>query len=575
MKKFFSKVGKGLLKFKETKVKVIVTIILAAVMLVDLNPFFLKAGRETLVYTCHNGTQLAYGFDNNLNVLAYYSICKMGGHVAYCVDYHVKDPPNGSGLPYIKNIKENKAIAVLLNGYPNKSPAQMGVDNADEAYLATQMAIWTAVNGTSDTKGANFYIDKIQPNVKENKDYEKLFKNAKTAAKSLLQKNYEPGNFKLNSSNAKVNYDYSDTQVKIGPFKVQTTGNMSIGKINVNISNATSWIDITDKNNNKKSTFSANEDIYAIVDKKKSGSFTINAKATANESVGVIYGKGSYQNFVFLDTEQKDVSSSANASWEQSKGNIKVVKSDQDNKPVQGAEFTLKDSEGKQVTTGKTDANGNLSFNGLLIGNYTLTETSVPDGYIIKQSTYKVTVKRNETATVKVENTKVKGVLQIIKEEKNTKEPIQGAIFEIYDENGKSVQKITTNENGIATSSELVKGKYTFKEIYVPDNYIMEDKVYDFSITETINSVKKTITNEKIVGSIEILKMTDDSKKPLSGADFIVMNSNKTVVGTVTTDSNGKGVIKNLVKGTYTYKETKAPEGYDKDENEYTFKIEN
>lgn len=40
---------------------------------------------------------------------------------------------------------------------------------------------------------------------------------------------------------------------------------------------------------------------------------------------------------------------SATASWKESKGNIAVVKSDQDKKPVQGAEFSLLDSNGKQV----------------------------------------------------------------------------------------------------------------------------------------------------------------------------------------------------------------------------------
>ncbi len=40
------------------------------------------------------------------------------------------------------------------------------------------------------------------------------------------------------------------------------------------------------------------------------------------------------------------------------------------------------------------------------------------------------------------------------------------------------------------------------------------------------------------------------------------------------TDKNGKASSPDLGKGTYTYKEVKAPEGYDIDPKEYTFKIE-
>ena len=202
-----------------------------------------------------------------------------------------------------------------------------------------------------------------------------------------------------------------------------------------------------DKNNKEKSSFAKNEEIYVLVNKSlPAGSLKLTATGTANKYVGVIYGKGSWQNFVFLDTEQVDVSGSATASWKESKGNIAVVKSDQDKKPVQGAEFSLLDSNGKQVATGKTDANGNLNFNKLDLGNYTLIESSVPDGYIIEKASYNITVKRNQTTKVEVKNTKVKGVLQITKIEKNAKTPIAGDVFEIYDANNKVVAKITSNE---------------------------------------------------------------------------------------------------------------------------------
>lgn len=575
MKKIVEKIGKGYSKLRQTRVKIIIIAILTVIMLVDVNPFFLKAGRETLVYTFKDGIQHPYAFDNNHNSYSYYAISWMGGHVAYCMDYDIKNPPNGTGLQYIGNVKSNKAVAVLMNGYPTKSAAQLGAANDEEAYLATQMAVWTAVNGTSDTKGLNFDMNKLQANLKYSSYTGDMLKNGKKIANQLLNTSYNPGTFKLDSSKAKVNYEYSDSQIKIGPYKAAITGYSSINKINISLSGQPAGTKIVDKNNKEKSSFSKNEEIYVLVKKSlPAGSLKINATAKANKYVGVIYGRGSWQNFVFLDTEQVDVSGNATASWEESKGNIKIVKSDQDKKPVQGAEFALSDSAGKQVATGKTDANGSLSFNKLDLGNYTLTESSVPDGYIIEKASYNITVKRNQTTSVEVKNTKVKGVLQITKVEKKAKTPIAGAVFEIYDANNKVVAKLTTDANGIATSPQLEKGTYTYKEVSVPDGYIMDTETRTFSITEKNSVVRETITNEKIVGKLQILKVGDDEKKPLEGAEFEIYDSNKKVIAKLTTDKNGKAVSPDLGKGSYTYKEIKAPDGYDMDTKEYTFKIE-
>lgn len=574
MRKILKKIGKVFSKLKETKVKVIITLIVTCIMLIDLNPFFLKAGRETLVYTFNDGMQIPYAFDNNHNSYSYYSISWMGGHVAYCMDYDIKNPPNGTGLQYLRNVKSNKVVAVLMNGYPNKTAKQLGAANNEEAYLATQMAVWAALNGSSETKGLNFNMSKLQPNVKYSAKTTSMLDNSKKITNNLLKSSYDPGIFVVDSSKVKANYDYSDKQVSIGPFRVKTTGYSSLGKFNVSISNKTAGVLLTDKYANQKTTFDKNEDIYIIVDKKlPAGSTKISVNAKANKYVGVVYGKGSWQNFVFLDTEQVDVSGTATAVWEESKGNIKVVKNDQDLKPVEGAQFALLDSAGNQISTGKTDINGNLQFNQLELGNYTLIENTVPDGYIIQKTNYPVTVKRNVTSQVNVQNTKVKGVLQITKIEKNSKTPIKDAVFEIYDVNGKVIDKLVTDVNGIATSSELPKGTYTYKEISVPDGYIMDTETRSFSITETVNAVRQTITNQKIVGQLQISKFGDDGKA-LSGAEFEIYDKNQVPVARLLTTKSGKGTTPPIGKGEYTYKEIKAPYGYDKDPNTYTFKIE-
>lgn len=572
---FINKIKMKVIKVKNLKLKLFSVLIILLIMLADLNPFFLNAGREDLVYTFENGVYKPFAFDNNLNTYSYYGLSWLGGHTAYCLDYSVKNAPNGAGLQYVGDIKSNKIVSVLSNGFPAKSKEALGVSTNDEAYLATQMAVWMAANDSSDSNGFTFDINKLQPNVKYSEEMQELFENSKKAALRIYETGYPTGSFSIDMSRVKVDYEYSKNDIKIGPYKPVSKGVLSVDKVSVTIVDPPKGTILVDKNLKEKSIFLQNEEFYVIVNRNEPVKIlNINATGKANKNIGVVYGKGDYQKFVFLDTKQEDVKASATATWEESKGNIKIVKTDQDKKPVKDAEFALIDENGMQVKTGKTDANGFLEFNKLDIGNYTITEISVPDGYIIKKASYPVVVRRNNTTTVDVENTKVKGVLQIVKLEKNSKTPIPGVVFEIYDKNQKLVQTLTTDKDGIATSKDIAKGKYTFKEVSAPDGYIMDTNVYDFSITDNNNVVNKTVTNEKIVGSLEILKVDDEESLPLKDAEFEVYDSNKKLLNKVITDENGKAVVKGLAKGNYTFKEVKAPYGYDKDEKEYEFRIE-
>ena len=71
-----------------------------------------------------------------------------------------------------------------------------------------------------------------------------------------------------------------------------------------------------------------------------------------------------------------------------------------------------------------------------------------------------------------------------------------------------------------------------------------------------------TITNDAFeTRPVEVTKMTKD-KTPVQGATFVIKNSNKDVIATVSSDENGKASFGNLQEGKYTIEETEAPEGY-------------
>ena len=128
---------------------------------------------------------------------------------------------------------------------------------------------------------------------------------------------------------------------------------------------------------------------------------------------------------------------------------------------------------------------------------------------------------------------------------------------------GEEVGNIVTGEDGKGSLGSLPYGEYTVIETKAPDGYELS---LDLVVVE-VNSkavVYKTITNTKILGKINILKVDSaDENIKLPGAVFEVKDSEGTVVDTITTDENGVGTSKELPYGSYTVAEVSAPSGYE------------
>ena len=555
-------------KMKNLRSKIFVILGLFALMIADLNPFFVNAGRENLTY--RNAGYPAAMFDNNLNRYTQYGISTVGGNQSYCMDYGYRAPASGASLTYLKTVRSNKLVAVMANGYPNKSVAQLGAVNIDAAYLGTQMAVWQTVNGTSYTKGNAFDLNKIQPAA----GYEKVVNNAKqVAAKILASGTYNPT---ISVSGGKVDYDSYVEMNKIGPFKVNVEG-YKYTTFKTSLVNAPEGSYVVDKDNHIRNEYNAGEEVYVLVSKTAAPKkVTLKVTAVANEKVAVLYGAGSsMQNFVFLDFEQKTIEASKQFTWEKREGNIEIVKVDQNGASVEGAEFKVVDESGKQVAKQKTNKEGKITIKGLPVGKYTVTEISAPEGYILKAETKTVTVKTGETARIKAVNEKIIGGLEIIKIDEDTKEKIEGVTFEVYNSNKEVIGKITTGKDGKAVLKidNMANGTYYYKEISAPDGYIVDSTMKEFKITEENKIAKETVTNKKIRGTLEITKL-DDSRVAIEGVKFNILASDKkTVIETLTTDKSGHATTKKLDKGTYYYQEIEVPDGYVKDDEIFEFQI--
>ncbi|TKC20636.1 SpaA isopeptide-forming pilin-related protein [Bacillus paranthracis] len=248
-------------------------------------------------------------------------------------------------------------------------------------------------------------------------------------------------------------------------------------------------------------------------------------------------------------------------------GSLQVIKKDAESgKVLSDADFRLKNENGQVVRETKTtNKDGVVKFENLVPGKYTLEETKAPEGYKAVEVTVEVNVVANEVVKQEVMNEKLTGQFEVVKVDANDKTKLlSGAKFAVY-KDGKKVAELKTDESGKVMSPKLPLGEYTVKETKAPEGYKLSNKEWKVTIQNENEIVKLEAENEKILGSLQIIKTDDkDQTKRLAGAEFTLKDVKGNVVKEgITTDKSGTVKVDGLVPGEYTLEETKAPEGYE------------
>lgn len=218
------------------------------------------------------------------------------------------------------------------------------------------------------------------------------------------------------------------------------------------------------------------------------------------------------------------------------------------------------------------DYTGN-SYSGWLKGGFSFAPLIVHNGNSKQQHIgVWITTDPLEPTCLNADFKAVVGSLKLRKTDKGGK-LLDGAVFHV---SGNGYEQDVTVENGEITVNELPAGDYTVTEKTAPNGYLVN--VAPFKTTVVAGqTVETTITDEAPTGKIYITK--SDSKgnvqgeASLEGAEYTVYGADGQEVGKITTDKDGNGSLENLVLGTYTVKETKAPEAYDLDWNTYTVEL--
>ena len=121
----------------------------------------------------------------------------------------------------------------------------------------------------------------------------------------------------------------------------------------------------------------------------------------------------------------------------------------------------------------------------------------------------------------------------------------------------------------------MLPGKYYYKEVKVSDTYVIDTNEYEFDITLEQLNIEKKVVNELSKGNLKIVKLDKDTKAPIEGVTFEVLNSEKQVIDTIITNKDGIAESKSLVLGKFYYREISAPDKYIVENKLKSFKLEN
>ena len=241
-------------------------------------------------------------------------------------------------------------------------------------------------------------------------------------------------------------------------------------------------------------------------------------------------------------------------------GSAKVVKVSEDGM-VEGLTFKI---DGPVVRQKETDASGQIEFTDLPYGSYTVTEilTAAQKKIYKAEGPWTFTLSASQTSyTVNAHNSLITHDVKVKKTAEDGAKA--GFTFQLIGStvNGMQITKAgTTDANGEIDFGQIPKGTYTIQEINVPDQYCLPDPQ---TITVADNDMTVTFANKLKVGTIEIIKKTDDGvlqgfKFHLSGRTI----GGKTYEADATTNAAGKATFTNVPYGDYTVSEVDVPVRY-------------
>ncbi|MEH7459403.1 thioester domain-containing protein [Bacillus sp. JJ1127] len=222
------------------------------------------------------------------------------GKIAFCLNVDLKSP-SGQDLPEIGKVDVG-VYRVLLNGYPQKSPQELGVSDWREAHYATQLAVWNALKQI-DVNELDF----------RNKNVERLTKDI--VAKANSSEEVQEITMSVSPSE-KQEAVLKDEFFETGLYTVQT--NAKSGTYKVQATGAPQGVKFVNEKGEAKTEFNVGEKFRILIPKETpSGEFSFKVSGNLTKLQGISYkGTPKVQDaVVLLERSEEKTSPELAVSW--------------------------------------------------------------------------------------------------------------------------------------------------------------------------------------------------------------------------------------------------------------------
>ena len=269
------------------------------------------------------------------------------------------------------------------------------------------------------------------------------------------------------------------------------------------------------------------------------------------------------------------------------KGSLLIKKIDsKTHKPLSDVQFFVTESDGTVVGDGNgyftTDSQGTILIEGIDPGTtLVVKETIAKDGYLLDDTPQTAKIQAGQTVTLEFRN-QPKGGLIINKLDSVTRKPLEGVEFEITYSDGSYVDAeggalsskglYRTDKNGQIILSELT-GTVVVTETKTIDGYTIHEETRTQTVVINPGDTQTITVYNDPVGGVEIIKVNaSKTSERVPDTTFEIRRMDDALVGTITTDDNGRAFLA-LEDGAYYALEIEANPDFVLDDTPHYFEV--
>ena len=186
-----------------------------------------------------------------------------------------------------------------------------------------------------------------------------------------------------------------------------------------------------------------------------------------------------------------------------------------------------------------------------------------PEGTNVQKATISVVYAVNSEKEIPMQVTIPVAKLSVLKVDADTGEPIAGAILQLKDSEGETIEEWVTTTEAKVFDQLLAGSTYTVEEVSPATGYVNQDEKESITLTAANSDTPAVIKMENEVTKIQVGKIDLNTGNYIAGATLRIINQ---ATGEVYLDNivtaDEPTLITKIPVGTYILQEVAAPAGY-------------